>query len=93
MTAIVVSKHAQLRLSQRGMSLADAHLIIEFGSEAADGYLITRRDVAELQRETKWLLHRVARLESKLIVVRDGALITAFHSTKSQQRRFLSNAA
>lgn len=92
MSVVTPTEHALTRLAQRGMSIADVDFIIEVGSETKDGYLITKRDVRQLEGELKRFMDRIRRLEGKVTFVRDGDLITAFHATEHQQKRLLRNA-
>jgi hypothetical protein len=90
MTALLVTKHAGIRLAQR--SIQDADLIAIIGTEVADGYLVRDRDVEVVEHQLKKLIERIRRLRGKRLVVIEGRIVTGYHATSRQERRLLEDA-
>jgi hypothetical protein len=57
-----------------------------------DGYLVRAKDYQEIESAMKQLLQRFRRLIGKRVVLLDGRIITAYHSTKSNERGLLRRA-
>ncbi len=84
-----ITRHADKRMRQRGLSEEDVALIIEFGTETPQGFLLREKDVAELERQMKQRLQTLHRLVGKHVVADGDTVITAFHTTEKQMRRLL----
>ena len=87
-----LSRHGEIRFSQRGVRPADLDLIIEYASEVDDGLLIMRRDVQRIEADMKKQLDRIQKLEGKYIVIRDDTIVTAFHLRNRQSKTLLSKS-
>jgi hypothetical protein len=72
-------------MSQRGIREDDAELIPLIGTEVGDGYLVRTKDCQAAERELKDLLQRIWRIHGKRLVVRDGKIVTAYHSLRRHQ--------
>ena len=92
MTALIPTRHAAIRMAQRGIPTHDAELIVAIGTEVDDGYLVRSSDVQPAERELKSLLSRIRRLEGKRLVAAEGRIVTAYHATRRQQRLLLRRA-
>jgi hypothetical protein len=79
-------------MSQRGIMPRDAELIVLIGTEVDGGYLVREKDYQEAERRLKRLLHNFRRLVGKRLVVKDGAIVTAYHSSKRHARSLLRHA-
>jgi uncharacterized protein YcbK (DUF882 family) len=62
------------------------------GTEVDDGYLVRAKDSLELEKLLFDLLEHIKRVRGKRLVIASGQIITAYHSSKSDQRRLLRNA-
>lgn len=80
-------------MAQRGLAVSDVELIMEIGSEVEDGYFLRAKDCQAVERALKCLLQRIRRLEGKRLVVRNGSLVTAYHSNHRKAQRLLRRAA
>lgn len=89
MTATTITRHAAVRMAQRGIPLKDAELIQLIGSEVDDGYLVRDKDCQAVERLMKSLLQRVQHLKGKRLVIAEGRIITAYHAGPRQKRRLL----
>ena len=59
MKNLELTNHANERLSQRGMTLADAVMIVDFGTEVDGGYIFLQKEhrrPRESEHETVWRL-------------------------------------
>jgi hypothetical protein len=87
-----LSRHAETRMAQRGLSIKDAELIALIGAEVADGFLVRARDCQLIESSLKELLDRVRRLKGKRLVVADDRVVTAYHASRRKARRLMRNA-
>ena len=69
--------------------MSDLDFVLDFGSRGKDGYMITKKDRDRLIREAKKVIQLAERLEGKLLVTKSGNLVTTFHGTDRQQKRFV----
>src|SRR5712672_2689602 len=88
----MLTGHAVVRMAQRGIQMEDAELIQAFGTEVDDGYLVRDQDCQELEREVKSFLARIRRIRGKRFVSVSGQVVTAYHSSRRNERRLLRNA-
>ena len=91
MLTLQVTRHAQARMAQRGLSSDDLDLLLQLGVEVPQGYLATRKGVAEISCQLKRIIDRLERLPGKRVVVRNDVLVTTYHATERQQRRLLAH--
>jgi hypothetical protein len=89
MTAIALTTHAAVRMAQRNIKIKDAELIMLIGTEVNDGFLVRTSDSSELEKLLIYLLQRVRRVRGKRLVVAEGRIVTAYNSSRSDQRRLL----
>lgn len=90
MSGLRLTRHAILRMSQRGIGLDDIELVETIGTQVERGsYFLRRKDVQAFERKIKKTIDQVRRLEGKLVVVKDGAVITAYRVRQDKERRLL----
>lgn len=77
-------------MAQRG--IRDCELIVLLGTEVEDGYVVRSKEVQEFARALKALLDRIKRIEGKRLVIKTGQVVTAYHASKTQERRLLRHA-
>ncbi len=92
MSALHLTKHAVLRMSQRGIRLDDLELAEFIGTEVEGGHFVRQRDAQSFERDAKKLINRVRRLVGKRVVRSGGAIVTAYHAGRSKERRLLRSA-
>ena len=92
MSPLMPTKHAIARTPQRSLRINDPDLIALIGTAVEDGYLVRTKDYQEIERALKQLLQRFRRLIGKRVVVVDGRIVTAYHATKTHERRLLRHA-
>lgn len=84
-----LTKHAVLRMSQRGIRLDDLELAELIGTEVEGGCLVRRKDVQAFERALKKLADQARRLSGKRVVRPGDAVVTAYHATRAKVRRLL----
>jgi hypothetical protein len=92
MSMPALSKHAAVRMAQRGIMPKDSELIVLIGTQVDDGYLVRDKDYQEVEHALKRFLKRVRRIVGKRLIISNGCIVTAYHSSKKQQRRLLRQA-
>lgn len=92
MSALTITEHAAVRMSQRGIMPKDAELIVLIGTEVDDGYLVREKDYQEAEHALKRLLQSFRRLVGKRLVVKSGQIVTAYHPSKNYKRGLLRDA-
>lgn len=85
----VNTKHAQVRIRQRGLKENDVAMILEYGTLTKKGPMITRKDYSALEHNYKKKLSCLRRLVGKIAMTDGSVVITVFHATKAQQKRLL----
>jgi hypothetical protein len=89
MSALRLTRHAILRMSQRGIRLDDVELVETFGTEVEGAHLVRQKDAQAIEREAKKLITRIRRLVGKRVVRNGGSIVTAYHAGRAKQRRLL----
>jgi hypothetical protein len=92
MSNLTVTGHAAVRMAQRSINLIDAELIALIGTEIQDGYLVREKDYKEAEQNLKHLIDRLRRLVGKRLIVTSGQIVTAYHASKTYQRRLIRRA-
>ena len=92
MNCLLLTTHAAMRMSQRGLVNDDLELIRWIGTEVEGGYFVREKDFQALDRQLKQLRDHARRLVGKRIVVDGDALVTAYHAVHSKERRLLRGA-
>lgn len=77
------TRHGEIRMAQRGFSVADATWIIENGTEVEGGYLVRNKDIGSDIR--------AARLAGARLVCSGGKVIMAYRSSRRDRRRLLKS--
>jgi hypothetical protein len=92
MSALHLTHHAILRMSQRGIRLDDLELAELIGTKVEGGCLVTQKDRQAAMCELKKLIHQIERLDGKRVVRAADAIVTAYHANRGKQRRLLRRA-
>ncbi len=85
------TKHATIRMRQRGKSAPDVALIKACGTRTADGYLLRNRDADEAIRALKGEINRLEHLKGTAVIteVTGEAVITVYAANRRKQRNLL----
>ena len=92
MTDLAVTKHARKRLAQRSMGQIDIDLILRIGTEVEGGLLVRRKDFEAFAVSMQATVEHARRLVGKRVVIADGHLVTAYHATRSDERKLLRSS-
>ena len=84
-----LTKHALLRMSQRGIRVDDLMLAELIGTEVAGGCLVRRKDVQAFVRELTKLADRARRLVGKRTVRMGDTVVTVYHANRAKERQLL----
>jgi hypothetical protein len=87
-----LTRHAILRMSQRGIRLNDLELAELIGTQVEGGCLVRRKDVQAFERQLKKLGDQARHLSGKRIVSAGEAVVTAYHAYRAKERRLLRGA-
>ena len=82
-----LTKHAILRMAQRGIGLDDVELAEFIGTQVEGGCLVRRKDVQAFVCDLKKLANQAERLSGKRVVRAADVVITAYHATSAKERR------
>ncbi len=84
MTALGITRHGEIRMSQRGIRKSDLEFLLAHGTEIGlDRIMLTKRDAAKEIGMLKKQIANLERLAGKVLVVSDGYLVTAYHQATS----------
>ncbi len=88
MMPLHITRHAEARMSQRGIRNFDLDVLLDHGTDMGQDRLMLRtqdaeRAIGDLKRQ----IARIQRLKGKIIVVSEGALITAYHQSNSKRTK------
>lgn len=86
-----ITRHAQTRMDQRGLTEADIDLILAFGSEVEGGFVLRKKDVQAQLQQLRAQIQRIEKLEGKRVVVAKAHLVTAYHASSEDLKRLLRN--
>ena len=85
-----LTRHAEVRMRQRGLREGDVNLLLESASQISpDVYLLTRQDAAEAIARCKRRIQRLERPKGCKIVVAEGTVVTCYHSGHKNQKKTL----
>ena len=90
MIALGYTRHAEMRMQQRGIRKNDIALILACATQIDDEtWILRNRDVSRQIESRKREIRALERLANRKIVVREGCVITAYSSRRPDQKRTL----
>ena len=72
---------------------SDLDLILDHGTQAEDGCVLTRRDINEYEARVKRELQRLWHLEGTAIIEQGGTIVSVYRTTKRKRRDLLHYGA
>ena len=84
-----ISRHAEARLQQRGISSAKIDVVWRYGAIVACGYLMRRKDIKRVSSRDKTMAKHLQALDGLLLVVEGETLVTAYFADREKQKRLL----
>jgi Domain of unknown function (DUF4258) len=82
-----ITKHAEVRIQQRGRRPKDIEFVLKHGSETSGGILLTRQDADAIEQEAKREIALARKLRNVFIACENGVVKTVFKASIAQQRR------
>ena len=90
MTDMVYTRHAEIRMQQRGTRKTDIALILRVGTQVDDEcWILLRRDVAREIEIRQREIQALERLANRKVVVREDHALTNYPSKLMDQKRTL----
>ncbi len=89
MASFRITRHAEMRMQQRGRRPAEIEFVLQHGTETPKGIMLTRKDVAAIEQEAKRQIALAHRLQNVFVPCGDGVVKTIFKASDDQQRRLL----
>lgn len=84
-----LTKHAEVRMQQRGRRPKDIEFVLTHGTETPEGILLTRRDVNTIEQEARRAIKLAHKLQNVFVPCEKGVVKTVFRASGAQQRRLL----
>lgn len=85
------SLHAATRQRQRGISNSDIEMVMRFGEQVDDGYVLTERALEIARRDLKQILQRLDHLAGVAVIEQGGTLVTTYRADARRIRRLRSS--
>ena len=90
MNDIIYTRHAKIRMQQRGIRESDIPIILACGTQIDDEtWLMCNRDATREIEARKREIQTLSRLANRKVVIRNGRVITAYPSNSTDQKRTL----
>ena len=89
MSTIILSRHAEKRMRQRGLRNSDIDLINQCASLIGGDLFLSRKDVAREIHRRKQEIQALERLSGKKIALAGETIVTCYQSRQSDQKRML----
>jgi len=89
MTNLILTKHAQPRMQQRGLMDQDLELIGRYGHLVDDGILMTTKAVDEALAALKGRMKRLEKLKGRLVITDGNVVITTYRAKPKQIKALL----
>jgi hypothetical protein len=85
-----MTKHAEIRMRQRGLRVSDMRLLLKDASQVSPGaYLLTNQDAAREIAVHKSEIRRLERLKGCKVIVEQGFIVTCYRTGRKNQKRTL----
>ncbi|MCP4360694.1 MAG: DUF4258 domain-containing protein [Chloroflexi bacterium] len=84
-----ITKHAEKRMQQRGYRPSDIEFVLQFGSEAIGGVILSKKDAQKIEREARKAIEIANRLRGLFIPLAGSKVKTVYKASLRQQRRYL----
>lgn len=84
---MTLTKHADVRMRQRGLTIEDLELVANYGERVAEGAVMTGKALDRAQHDLKRKLQRLDHLKGLAVIHKEDRLITAYRADKRRMRR------
>jgi hypothetical protein len=81
------TRHAEVRMQQRGFRKTDIDLVLSVATQVADdAYFLTDQDAAREIEQRKREIQQLERLRGSKVIVEGDTLITLYHAVPAARR-------
>jgi len=84
-----ITEHAEKRMQQRGCRPSDIEFVLQYGSEAEGGVLLSKKDAHRIECEARKAIETANRLKGLYVPLAGSVVKTVFKASRQQQRRYL----
>ena len=84
-----LTRHAEVRMAQRGIREEDLDIIRRIATEVEGGYFVRNKDAAAEIRRLQREIDRVRRINGTRLVLTGDQVLTAYHALPSKTRRLM----
>jgi len=84
-----LTKHANVRVAQRGLSKHDIDLALSIGTITADGVYVRKADINSAIANLKKTIRRIEKLNGLYIAMPGKTVITAYYPSGKRGNRLL----
>lgn len=89
-TAVDMTRHANARIRQRGLTEHDVNLIRAVGETVEDGFLMTNRAIDLQVQALRRQIARMERLRGVAVIEDGNTIITVYRADRKRVRRLLA---
>lgn len=93
MSDLHYTAHAEMRMSQRGITGRGLEMVALIGTEVEGGYLVREKDFQAFERELKHLRDQARKLVGKRVVIDGDRVVTAYHANNRKERQLLRHVS
>lgn len=87
LTNFKFSKHAKIRMQQRGILQKDIDLIINYGEMVGESHILTKQAIGVWKNADITNIQSLERLKKIAVIEKNGVIITTFHTNKFRINR------
>lgn len=84
-----LTRHAETRIRQRGLTEKDIDVVLEIGADTGDAVVLTNRIVDAQIAAHKRSIAQLERLRGAAVIVEGDAVLTAYRPRRWKMRRML----
>jgi hypothetical protein len=82
-----LTRHAEMRMRQRGFRKTDVNLVFSVATRVAeDAFFLTDEDAAREIKQRKHEIQQLERLRGSKIIVEGDTLVTLYHAATTSRR-------
>jgi len=84
MSGLIISRHAEARMRQRGWHKSDVELVLRYGSpDGKDVYFLSRKDAELAIHAHKREIERIERAVGSKVVLASNTIVTVYKSGRN----------
>ena len=80
-----------VRMQQRGVTPRDVDLVMEFGEECDDGFVMTKKARTAAIRELRLKLQRIERLDRVILITHEHVVVTTYRADRHRIKKLLGH--